>query len=136
MVGFLLLSHGDLSIGVLSACDCIMGVPEKTMAITLAIEDDITKFHEQLVETINELDDGDGVLVMVDVLGGTPCNQCSILLKEKKIEILTGLNFPMIVAAYESRIQGNNLQEIKKYCMNWAKEGVISVRERLHLKPL
>lgn len=134
MVGFLLLSHGDLSKGMLSTCSCIMGIPEKTKINTLAIEDDITKFEAQINEAIDELDDGDGVLVMVDVLGGTPCNLCSVLLKDKKIELLTGLNFPMIVAAYECRMQGNDLQTIKDYCLKWAKEGVVSVRERLHLE--
>ncbi len=136
MVGFLLLSHGDLSKGILSTCNCIIGIPEKTKALTLAIEDDITKFENQIAETIDELDDGDGVLVMVDVLGGTPCNQSSALLRDKKIELLTGLNFPMIVAAYECRMQGNDLQTIKDYCIKWAKEGVVSMRERLHLDPL
>lgn len=136
MVGFLLLSHGDLSKGILSTCSCIIGIPEKTKSITLAIEDDIAKFEKQIAEAVDELNDGDGVLVMVDVLGGTPCNQCSALLKEKKIELLTGLNFPMIVAAYESRMQGNDLQTIKDYCMKWAKEGVVSLREKLHLDPL
>lgn len=136
MVGFLLLSHGDLSKGILSTCDCIIGIPEKTKTITLAIEDNISQFETQIKEAIDELDDGDGVLVMVDVLGGTPCNQCSALLKDKKIELLTGMNFPMIVAAYECRMQGNDLQTIKNYCVKWAKEGIVSVREKLHLESL
>lgn len=134
MVGFLLLSHGDLSNGLLSTCECILGIPDKTAALSLAIEDNIDIFERKIREMIHELDDGDGVLVMTDVFGGTPCNKCSLMLKDENIELLTGLNFPMIAAAYEKRMTGSCLKEIRDYCLTWAKDGIISMRERLNLE--
>lgn len=133
MVGFLLMSHGELSKGVMSTFNCIMCSPEKIEALTLNIEDDISVFEQNVVQRIDELDDGDGVLIMVDLLGGTPCNKSSLLLKNKNIEIVTGLNFPMLTAAYECRMEGNNLPTIKNYCVRCAKEGIVSMKEHLNL---
>ena len=133
MVGFLLMSHGDLSKGIIDTCGCIIGHPDKTEYLTLAIEDDISVFEKNMNRIIDELDDGDGVLVMVDVLGGTPCNKASMQLKNKKIEIIAGINFPMVLAAYEARMQGKNLYEIKDHCLSWARKVIVSVREQLNL---
>ena len=133
MVGFLLMSHGDLSEGLISTLKCIVGVPEKIEALTLAIEDDISLFEEKIAERIEMLDDGDGVLVMVDMLGGTPSNKSAMFLRDKNIELLTGMNFPMLMGAYESRMGGNDLLAIRDYSMQSAKEGILSVREHLKI---
>lgn len=133
MVGILLMSHGDLSQGVISSYKTIIGEPEKIEVLTLHIEDNTDEFEQKMISKIDELDDGDGVLVMVDLLGGTPCNKSAMQLRDKNIEVLTGLNFPMLVCAYEKRLNGGNLQEIKDYCLQGSKDGIVSLREHFHL---
>lgn len=129
MIGILLMSHGDLAKGVISTANCILGAQQNVDVLTLGIEDDIDTFVSQMTEKIDRLDSGDGVLVMVDLIGGSPCNNGSMQLRERKIELITGLNFPMYVAACEARDEGLTLEEIKVSCLQAGKDGIISMRD-------
>ena len=74
-----------------------------------------------------DLDDGSGVLVLVDVLGGSPFNTAACQLRQKHIESVTGLNFPMLLAALEGR-ETAALTELKGTCAQAARDGVVDVR--------
>lgn len=129
MVGFLLMSHGALAQGILSTANCILDTQDKTEALTLHLEDDIGAFEQYMREKIQEMNDGDGVLIMVDLLGGSPCNKASLVLQDKSVELVTGLNFPMFSAACEARAEGKNLQQIMQECLEFGRNGIISMRE-------
>lgn len=129
MIGFLLMSHGDLAKGILSTAKCIMDAQEKTEVLTLRIEDDIGAFEQCVHQKVKTLNDGDGVLVMVDLLGGSPCNKASLLLKDKSVELVTGLNFPMFAAACEARAEGKDLRQIVQECLLLGRDGIVSMRE-------
>lgn len=129
MVGFLLMSHGELAKGILSTANCILDVQEKTEVLTLDIDDDIGEFESAMREKLEALNDGDGVLVMVDLMGGSPCNKASLMLRDGSVELVTGLNFPMFSAACEARAEGKNLQEILEDCLQFGRDGIISMRE-------
>ena len=133
MTGILLLSHGGLSKGIMETFECIMGSTEKIIALTLSIDDDTDAFGEEISKSIDSLDEGDGVLVLVDILGGTPSNKSALLLKGKNIEVIAGLNFPMLIAAEEARLSGKSLKEIKEHCLKCGNEGIVSLREYLGL---
>ena len=131
MVGYLLASHGNLSEGVLSTLNLICGPQDKVATLTLQGDDDIDAFEEKIAKPVEELNDGDGVIIMCDLLGGTPCNKSARLLANKDVEILCGLNFPMLLGAYEARLQGLDLQATKAHCLEAAKDGVVCLREKL-----
>lgn len=134
MIGILLMSHGDLANGIVSTANCILEAQDNVEVLTLGIEDDIDTFASQMIEKIDQLDSGDGVLVMVDLMGGSPCNKSSMQLREKKIELITGVNFPMYVAACEARDEGLNLDEIKESCVQAGKDGIVSMRDYFRAK--
>ena len=74
MTGILIATHGDFAAGILSAVELIAGKQEKVETIGLHHEDGIEEFEERVNKALDDLDEGDGVLVFVDILGGTPSN--------------------------------------------------------------
>lgn len=129
MIGLLVLSHGNLCTGLLHTAKTIAGFDEKMEAIALQAEDNIEEYAVKMEKAIKELDDGDGVLVMVDLLGGTPFNKSTVLYKQYNIEVVTGVSIPMLFAAIEGRMMGKSLKELSGYCTESAREGIKSLSE-------
>lgn len=84
MIGILIATHGDFASGLLSAVELIAGKQEKVGTIGLHHEDGIEEFEQKVNNMLDDLDDGDGVLVFVDILGGTPSNVIFRSLSRKK----------------------------------------------------
>lgn len=101
--GIILLSHGPFAVSLVETAEMIFGESENIAAFSLEPGDDINKYRETFVEMIEKFPDGS--LIAVDLFGGTPCNQvmCYIQEKEKPLEVVTGMNLPMLVNAVISR---------------------------------
>ena len=103
MVGILIICHCNLGKELLSAAELILGRVENSdyMAISQVTE------NEELLKTIAEkiaaLDKGSGVLVLTDMFGGTPSNLSLSLLNDERVEVLTGVNLPMVISAVQFR---------------------------------
>lgn len=128
MVGILLVTHGRFSEGVADGVRMLMGEQERFSTLCLTETDNIDAFRLRVEEQIDGLDDGDGVLVLVDVLGGSPFNTAACQLRERNIESVTGLNFPMVVGALEGRWNQESLVQLKERCIRTAREGIVDVR--------
>ena len=103
--GILLLSHGTLCEGVLDAMRVLGCDTEQIQAIPLDMESELDAYTQQISQAIDALDNGGGVLVIVDLLGGTPFNRACMLREEKNIEVLAGMSLPMCISG-----AGRNLQ--------------------------
>ena len=79
-------------------------------------------------ERAKELDDGEGVLVLVDLLGGSPCNVTASCLKQEGLECVTGLNLPMLISLLEEREDGT-LRSMPKVAMEAGKTGIVNVKQ-------
>jgi mannose PTS system EIIA component len=97
MIGKLILSHGTLARELLSAARTISGELPNFEALSLDWSDGFEEARAKVKAAIDRLDEGEGVLVLVDMFGGTPCNVAMTLLEPGKVEILTGVNLPMVV---------------------------------------
>ncbi len=105
MKGILLLSHGELAQGLMNSISFFFGNDiEQLKAITLKKDDDASKYGELIKEAVEELNTGDGVIIFVDLFGGTPCNQSAYVL-EDGIDIVTGLNLPLLMECLVLRTQ-------------------------------
>ncbi len=133
MIGILLVTHGKLGEGIADSIDLIVGKPEKLQVMTLNQRDNVMTFKEKVRCKIKELDDGDGVLVFVDMFGGSPYNTVAASISEEHVECITGLNLPMVLEALDSRTS-NSLEEVVDICMESAKEVIINVREHVCIK--
>lgn len=103
MIGILIISHCDLGKEFLNAAELILGCLEgaDTVSITQATESEAVL--KEISEKIASLDKGQGVIVLTDMFGGTPSNLSLSFLKEGQVEVLTGVNLPMVFAVVNDR---------------------------------
>jgi len=132
LVGIIVVSHGGMAEGLMDAMRMITGEQERVVAISLNESDAPEDLGERIKEVLPEMDDGDGVLIMVDLFGATPFNASSRLYLEldRKIEIVTGANLPMLVETVISR-GGNDLKSVFECALQSGKDGVQSVPDSI-----
>ena len=101
--GIILLSHGPFAVSLVETAGMLFGDAENIAAYTLDPGDDIDYFRESFVEALNEFPEG--TIIMVDLFGGTPCNQVMRYVQEteKPLEVVAGMNLPMLVNALMAR---------------------------------
>lgn len=133
MVSIILASHGEFAKGILQSVGMIMGEQKNVAAVTLMPSESPDDIHQKMVDAIASFDDKEQVLFLVDFWGGTPFNQASSLIDGHKDTwaILSGMNLPMVVEAYSSRMTTNNAHEIATHLVEAAKEGVKVLPETL-----
>jgi Phosphotransferase system, mannose/fructose-specific component IIA len=107
MKGILLISHGEMAKGMMNSISLFFGDLKQLDYLCLKKEDNPDQFHDLMKEKINQLNSGDGVIILADILGGTPCNQAAYLVNEDII-VLTGMNLGMLIAIMSSR-QGKTI---------------------------
>lgn len=103
MIGLLIISHCDLGKEFLNAAELIMGRLEAADSISITQTTESEEMLKTISEKLRALDSGQGVLVLTDMFGGTPSNLSLSFLKEEKVEVLTGVNLPMVVAIAQDR---------------------------------
>lgn len=101
--GIILLSHGPFAVSLVETAQMIFGDSENIAAFSLEAGDDIDKYREAFVDMIEKFQEGS--LIMVDLFGGTPCNQVMRYIQEtgKVLEVAAGMNLPMLINAVMSR---------------------------------
>jgi len=114
MKGILLISHGGMAAGTLDSIKVFFGDQiEKIDILSLAHEDSPEYFLEQLNEKVAILDDGDGVIVFADLLGGTPANVTVRIMEADKVDLISGMNLGMVMECLGARMGGEiNLDSI------------------------
>jgi PTS system mannose-specific IIA component len=103
MVGLLIISHCDLGREFLNAAELILGRLEAANAISITQTTESEELLKRISEEIKALDSGHGVLVLTDMFGGTPSNLSLSFLREEKVEVLSGVNLPMVVEVAQNR---------------------------------
>ncbi len=104
MIGILILTHGELADEFLKTARMIgLSSEERVMALGVDPSMSPDTLRESLGKVIRDINDGDGVLILTDLFGGTPTNLSLSFLNEGKVEVLTGLNLPMVIKAVNSR---------------------------------
>ncbi len=96
MVGVVLVTHGGIATQMLEAVRHIVGEPESMSAVSTD-NGDPEQIRERIRQSIDETDQGEGVLIVTDMFGGTPANLALSFLNEKKVEVVTGANLPMLL---------------------------------------
>ncbi len=112
MIGVLLMSHGRMAEGMLDACKLFFGddVPN-IKALSLLPQDNPELFDERIKEAIAELDDGSGVVAMVDLFGGTPSNRSMFILNDR-VQVITGMNLTILLELMGRRLSAEDISEI------------------------
>ena len=127
MVSIVLASHGKFAEGIKDSGSMIFGSQEGVVAVTLTPDMGPDDLHQKILDAITTLEDQEHVLFLVDLWGGTPFNQISRVLEEEGKEdwvAVTGLNLPMLIAAYGSRLGVDTATEVAKEIFSEARMGV------------
>lgn len=133
MVGIILASHGDFAKGILQSGEMIFGTQPNVKAVTLQPSEGPDDIRAKMEEAITTFENPEQVLFMVDLWGGTPFNQTSGLINghEDTWAVVTGLNLPMLIETFASRMSMESAQEIAAHVYGVAKEGVRLLPEAL-----
>jgi PTS system mannose-specific IIA component len=97
MIGSLIVTHGRLAIELLNAAEAIVGEVQNVVAVSIGWHDDVDIARTMVEKAIQRVDTGAGVLILTDMFGGTPTNIASTFLDEGTIEVVTGVNLPMLI---------------------------------------
>lgn len=130
MVGLLLVSHGRIAESFLEVSLEIVGPVKGVQVVSLAEPIDEEKVMEDIQKARKEIDEGDGILILTDMFGGTPANLCFSLLEDPMVEVLTGMNLPMILQILSSR-KDASLPELAGISMRCGRENIYLAREIL-----
>ncbi len=97
MIGLVLVTHGRLASEFIVAMEHVVGPQERIQAICIGPDDDMEERRGQIAEAIKAVDSGAGVIILTDLFGGTPSNLAISLMKSDKIEVIAGVNLPMLI---------------------------------------
>jgi PTS system mannose-specific IIA component len=130
MVGLLIVSHGKIAESFLEVASEILGRQEAVRAICLPMPLDEGKVLDAIQKARREVDRGEGILILTDMFGGTPANLCFSLLEDRGIEVLTGMNLPMLLKILASRGE-TSLGDLARIAMDCGRENIYLAREIL-----
>jgi PTS system mannose-specific IIA component len=103
VIGLLIVTHSNLGREILNAAEFIVGRIEAADSVSITETSDSEGIHKMIREKVQALDNGKGVLILTDMFGGTPSNISLSFLKEDMIEVLTGVNLPMVLSVARNR---------------------------------
>src|SRR6185436_1496064 len=97
MIGGVSVTHGQLANELVSAAEMIVGEINHITAVSIGWHDDVDVAREEIERAIQRVDDGTGVLLLTDMFGGTPTNIAASFLGQTSVEVVTGVNLPMVI---------------------------------------
>jgi mannose PTS system EIIA component len=104
-IGVILVTHADFGSGLLRAAEFILGPQENCRCVSVDVSHDVDSTLAALTKAVKETDTGGGVLALTDMFGGTPSNLSLSLLGTGALEVLTGVNLPMLIKVLSQRTQ-------------------------------
>src|SRR5262245_55209968 len=97
MIGLVLVTHGRLAAEFRSALEHVVGPQKQIEAVTIGPDDDVEQRRKDIIEAVKRVDSGEGVAILTDMFGGTPSNLAISVMGHPKVEVLAGINLPMLV---------------------------------------
>jgi mannose PTS system EIIA component len=97
MIGLVLVTHGCLATEFRSALEHVVGPQQQIETVTIGPEDDMDGRRRDILDSVKRVDTGDGVVVLTDMFGGTPSNLAISCMNGLKVEVIAGINLPMLI---------------------------------------
>ncbi|MDJ0608041.1 MAG: PTS sugar transporter subunit IIA [Kiloniellales bacterium] len=97
MIGMVLVTHGRLALEFIDALELIVGPQQAVAAVCIGPDDDMEARRRDIIDRIAEVEGGEGVVLLTDMFGGTPSNLAISVMEPNKIEVIAGLNLPMLI---------------------------------------
>ncbi|MGA1867036.1 MAG: PTS sugar transporter subunit IIA [bacterium] len=130
MIGIIIVAHGNLAQAFLQTMEMIIGPQEGFEIISIDSIDKFEQARQDLEQAIRRVDSGSGVIILTDMFGGTPSNLSLSFLKEKKIEVVTGINLPMLLKLPSLR-ESHELEDLKTIICRYGREKIVVASDLL-----
>ena len=123
MIGGIIVSHGKLGEELLNALTIILGEALNIEAISIGWYDDVEDSKKKINQSLKRVDQKSGVVIFTDMFGGTPSNLSFSFQKDDHVEIITGVNLPMLIK-FVSLQRSNNLKEVARKVIEQGKKNI------------
>ena len=97
MIGLVIVTHGGLALEFRNALEHVVGPQAALETIAIGPDDDMEARRIDILDSVKRVDDGDGVIILTDMFGGTPSNLAISIMDKGKIEVIAGVNLPMLI---------------------------------------
>ena len=97
MIGMVLVTHGRLAVELVAALEHVVGLQPNVASVCIGPEDDMEQRRHEILERVGQVDDGSGVVLLTDMFGGTPSNLAISIMDKAKVEVIAGVNLPMLI---------------------------------------
>ncbi|HEX8722674.1 MAG TPA: PTS sugar transporter subunit IIA [Pyrinomonadaceae bacterium] len=129
-VAGVIVSHGQVANELLSAAETIIGPVRHITAVSIGWHDDVEAAKNEIRRAVERVAEGGGVLLMTDMFGGTPTNIASMFLQRGEVEVVTGVNLPMVIKL-ASQSEGVGLEEVARLVRDQGRQGIYLAGELL-----
>lgn len=130
MIGGVIISHGQVANELVAAAEAVVGELSHVTAVSIGWHDDVEMAQDEIKRAIAKVSSGAGVLLLTDMFGGTPTNIAAMFLKDEQVEIITGVNLPMVI-----KLASNNreisLEELATEVESQGKDAICRARPLL-----
>lgn len=133
MIGALITTHGNLGNELIKAAELIKGPLDDILHISVDQTKNVEDLKKEISNAIKKLDKGKGVLILTDLFGGTPSNISLSFIKEGKVEVLTGVNLPMVLKLSEVK-EDITLRDFACLIKNYGEKNIMLASEILDKK--
>jgi len=122
-IGGVIISHGQLANELVAAAEAVVGNLDHIRAVSIGWHDDVEMAKAEIEQAIKEVSQGIGVLLLTDMFGGTPTNIAAMFLDNNDVEIVTGVNLPMVIKV-ASTMRETTLHDLAKDVEEQGKEAI------------
>lgn len=129
-VAGVLITHGQLAVELLAAAEMIVGTLPFVAAVSIGWHDDMDVARAEIERAVERVSEGRGVLLLTDMFGGTPTNIASVFLAENEVEVITGVNLPMIIKL-ASQAETESFADLARRVRDGGREGIYLAGELL-----
>ena len=130
MIGVVLAAHGPLPAALLESCDMIMGGQPQVATVSLMPGDSLEGLVDRLGEAASSVDSGQGVLIFLDMFGGTPANATVMLAQQREhVRAVAGVSLPMLLETFMSRLSTDELEALTTTAVSAGKDAVSDIVE-------
>jgi len=103
MIGLVLVTHGKLATEFVAAMEHVVGPQPNTVCVCIGPDDDMEQRRQEIIDGVEEVDTGSGVVILTDMFGGTPSNLAISVLDQGRVEVIAGINLPMLIKLAQVR---------------------------------
>lgn len=113
MIGLVLVTHGKLAEEFRHALEHVVGPQEQLETVSIGPEDDMDQRRQDILDAVKSTDDGNGVIILTDMFGGTPSNLAISVMSAGRVEVIAGVNLPMLIKLAGIRAENDMAKALK-----------------------